>query len=158
MTKAPNQYEFESFLAELFTYGDKKELAAILDVSPSLVSQELNPHESEKKAKLFQGLRFLWAIYCLDEIKGEQVLARINMEAARWKRPSVTPAPSMAALTGNMTKEFSELVIALLQSHPKQKQLCEAVELKAALESVINGLMLDGCDPIEDCRSARRAK
>lgn len=137
----PNQHEVERFLDDTLMHGDIEALAAILDTSPSNLSQQFNP-DDEKKSWFYQGMRTLWAAYMHREDLGDAWLAKINSFSQAWKhRGKEKTLCDVAHLAGKLSSETADVVIAELEKRPMQKRLREAVEVRAAVDNYIASLM-----------------
>lgn len=134
------------FLSKTLTRGDIESLAAILDVSPSLISQQFNPDE-DKKSYLYQAIRMLWAAYQVSPELGDSWLKLFNCYARKWSHAPIEKA-NLPDLAGRAVSEVADVVVAQLNNLPFERQLIEAQQARTAIESYINGLMMND---IDDC-------
>lgn len=82
ISKFFSQYAIEAELDDLIPHGEKKQLALLMGVSESLVSQQLNPHE-EKMSDFYRFLRFLEA--CDERGLGDKVMDLLFHCRAIWR-------------------------------------------------------------------------
>lgn len=149
---APKQHEIESFLDDVLKRADRASIAAWLDLSPSQISQECDPEISEKKSKYYQCARFIWAAYKTRRDLGDLLMAKLNCLSAIW-RGDVSADRDVAALAGRATGEAADVAIAELNKRPYRCRLNEALQARAAIDSYIAGLRLEGIEDSPDADS-----
>lgn len=144
----PVQRDIERFLSDNLTRGDQEALAAILDCSPSLISQQVDP-DNEKKSWLYQGIRFLWATHQLREDLGDTLWGKLQYQRWLWKGKSLRAPRDVAHLAGGISSITAEILIAELEQKPMQVRLKEAWKLRAELDKYILGLMHEDMEDAE---------
>lgn len=143
MKHIPRQHEIESFLDDIFQTGDREALAAILDCSPSLISQEFNPNNPDKKSKFYQASRQMWGAYQIRRELGDMMIQKLNCMARKW-RGNGAVKNTLPHLIGRVSSECSDSVIAELEKKPIDVRLLEAMQLEATIRNYIDGLCQDG--------------
>ncbi len=156
----PKLVEVKTFLASLIRYGDQESFAALLDITPSAISRQLNPYD-ELRPWPYLALRFQYAGYMISEELGDAILALFNSHAQAWKQQTAEEAvkeqrATSSELLGTIQKlsdELSNVVIAEIEQKPMSVRFQEAQKAlrafdtgKEKLQSYINGLMLDNLD------------
>ncbi len=72
-----HQYQIESLLYGSLNYGDETKLAKALGVSPSEISQQVNPNEA-RKSDYFRFRRFLKALFPINPTAARRILSDLN--------------------------------------------------------------------------------
>lgn len=142
MKHIPRQHEIESFLDDIFQTGDREALAAILDCSPSLISQELSPRNPDKKSKYYQAVRQIWGAYQVRQELGDLLVQKINCLSRKWRGNEVPK--DIPRLIGKVTSECADSVIAELEKKPIPVRLLEAMQLEAAIRNYVDRLCEEG--------------
>lgn len=139
MKNIPKQFDVETVLDKNIGHGDKAEIAALCDVSPSAISQQVNPHV-ELKSWVFQALRFVWAVYCVNPAAGRAITSMCDAYFDSWERETRRGSSDLAELACNIAQQTNEFIQSRLRGCPREVQRKELLDIRAAVDEKLDAL------------------
>lgn len=120
------QYDFETEQRDVLNHGDEGAIARFHGTSPTLHSQQLNPHD-ERKSNLWRGLLDLAGLAAESPARAEQLRDLFNQFTDR-AIAAAQGNPERRSLdhhAGEVAREFGEFVAARFGGHDLSVQLRE---------------------------------
>lgn len=140
MTPPPDRETFEKEVHALFKNGDISNIARYLDRDQSLVSKALNPYCIDRHNTVYEFVRLLWAMDCLNDHLAAAVLAIVTRERDNWLRPDEAVNEHPAKLSGRCGHELTEAFEAEMQGLPIDEQISEWTDVLNAVTSKLKSL------------------
>jgi hypothetical protein len=133
MIPPPERETFERELDSIYSTGDKDTLARYLKVTPSYVSQLLNPY-NERESLQYRIAWWQWATDCISLEKGDRLFALLkrDYDARRYELEPSRICPATA--TSEIGIQFSQFLKAELEGKPLDEQIVELEDIARAVE------------------------
>jgi hypothetical protein len=137
--RPPNREEYERFLSDLLHHGDRERIARLCEVSPSAISQQLDPYNHDVYSWMYRALDFLWALHdtnpeCADvafhDFCRRYQACRGDEAHAYDEKPS--------ALTRNIGDQLMEFIECQQEGKPQAIRRKECVDIVQAAQKMLN--------------------
>jgi hypothetical protein len=138
-----SQYDFETEQRDVLNHGDVDSIARFHGTSPTLHSQQLNPHD-ERKSNLWRGLLDLAGLAAENPARAEQLRDLFNQFADRAIAAARPVEPNRNTLdhhAGEVAREFGEFVAARFGGHDLSVQLSELDDVIREAEAFREGII-----------------
>lgn len=131
VTLPPERESIEKEVAEMFSNGDFTDIARLLHRDRSAVSRAFSIDDQTRHNPVFEIVSYLWAFDQLRDLLGDEIVALILRERAKWT-PRLAVPNCPVSLTTNIGTQFNEFLESKLKGEPWDMQIKECEDIETA--------------------------
>jgi hypothetical protein len=137
----PDEESVKREISKLFTHGDIKAIAEMVQRDKSLVSRMLSANCEDKNNIVSFGLKFQWAFDCHRRQLGDAITGIIQRERSKWLCEGRPILENPARLTRCVGLELMEAIEKELEDADRDTQIKEWSDVKVAVDKKLNDLI-----------------